>query len=379
MNKIEDVNLILRREAVYARRETRAITLTPTSDAAEDNTIEAAGAAKLEIRDIIPTLDSIGKGLPPGVQLSQGVTGDEVWPVSADDVEMEETDEVSALNEQTLTFEKMSSDPHRVAAKIYISNSAIDNASFNLVEYVRKKIADATKVYLARHFFSFEEWTGNQGPFVGVNTVAVYHNFPDVIAAELKRLTSQGFNMSDACVVMDLATEIRLKLTPVNNEGGGHFVIENGLCMGYPYVVSRWFNTKKDDDGQLVSEYSYAVGIGVFNWFHIAQHAGGNIVLDGISMAERNITVLTVNTRWSMTDLTEKMTTTNVYPRFYYRILATERGYLADTGDAIFETSDGLLLTVDEQGSGLLLDLADRDNSVLTTSDSLTFAVEATE
>ena len=78
----------------------REITLVPPTDHATQN-IEASGAINLTIHDLIPTLHE-GLGLPTGLDVVTGVTGNEVWPVSINDVEMEETGEVSTLNDQVL-------------------------------------------------------------------------------------------------------------------------------------------------------------------------------------------------------------------------------------------------------------------------------------
>ena len=92
MTRKADIDLILRREATLAREKVRAITLRPVNPEGEpvldgdpQPDIEASGAVHLDIQDIIPTLDAYGMNLPRGIQTAQGVVGNEVWPVSADD------------------------------------------------------------------------------------------------------------------------------------------------------------------------------------------------------------------------------------------------------------------------------------------------------
>ena len=51
---------------------------------------------------MIPTLHE-GLGLPVGLGIVTGVTGNEVWPVSINDVEMEEVGEVEALTTRCST------------------------------------------------------------------------------------------------------------------------------------------------------------------------------------------------------------------------------------------------------------------------------------
>ena len=73
------------REAVEALRNgKREVVLAGTS-----NSIENSGAIDLTIHDLIPTLNE-GLGLPTGVAIQTGVTGNELWPVSVNDAEAEE-------------------------------------------------------------------------------------------------------------------------------------------------------------------------------------------------------------------------------------------------------------------------------------------------
>lgn len=356
MNKKQDIDLILRREAVLAREKVRAITLWPVRPEGEpilpgdpQPDIEASGAVHIDIQDIIPTLDAYGMGLPPGVQMAQGVVGNEVWPVSADDVEIEEFGEVETLSDQDLGFSKITPTPQRLSLKVNISNTSIDNAAFDLVGWLRGKVRLSLQKYFARHFYAFEDWDGNKGPWSGATTTDVAPNLAAGIESEMTRLHEQGFDLATACIVMDLRTERILKQTLVT-DGCGRTIIEDGMCLGYPYVVNKYFGTVKDGDGQLVRAYDdFMLGVGVFNWFAVHQHAGGRIIFDGASaaVAKKNTTTMIVNTWWSFTNLATHMATeTGQTPTF--RLLMTERSYLADTDDYVFKTSDGLLLTVGE-------------------------------
>ena len=62
---------------------------------------------------MIPTLHE-GLGLPVGLNVVTGVTGNEVWPVSINDVEMEEVGEVNALEDQVLNFAQITPTVRRV-------------------------------------------------------------------------------------------------------------------------------------------------------------------------------------------------------------------------------------------------------------------------
>lgn len=353
MNTKQDIDLILRREAREARMGLRAITLVPVRPEGEpvldgDPSIEASGAVKLDIRDIIPTLDAYGLGLPAGILTAQGVVGNEVWPVSISDVEMEEVGETESLTDQDLHFGQMSTQPRRVGITVNVSNAAIDNASFDLIGWLREKVKVGLRKYLARRFYSFEDWQGNKGPWAGAQTVDIADDLAAGIEAEMTRFHNQGFDTGQAYIVMNVPTEQRLKQTLVK-EGCAKTIIADGLCLGYPYVVNKYFGTVKDEDGQLVCPYDSVIGVGIMPWFAVQQHAGGRIILDSKSAAvtAKNITSMVVNTWWSFTNLAAGMKTeTGETPAF--RLLMTRVQYLADVGGLIFQTSDDKLLAVGE-------------------------------
>ena len=61
----------------------------------------------------------------------------EVWPVSINDVEIEEEDEVGELSEQSLGFAQIrGAEPVRTGITVEVSNMAIDSAGFDLLSYV---------------------------------------------------------------------------------------------------------------------------------------------------------------------------------------------------------------------------------------------------
>ena len=358
MNRKEDIDLILRREAEKSREKTRAITLWPVRPEGEpvlegdpQPDIEDSGAVHLDIQDIIPTLDAYGMGLPAGIQMAQGVVGNEVWPVSADDVEMLETGEVETLSEQDLSFDSITPTPQRVSLCLSVSNSAIDNSAFDLVSWLRSKVQLSIRKYLARHFYSFENWEGNRGPWAGATTVDIADDLATGIEAEITRLHEQGFDTNMAYIVMDLRTERRLKATLVK-DGCSKTIIDDGLCLGYPYVVSKYFGTRKDDEGQLAPMYGTVIGVGVMPWFAVHQHAGGRIIFDGHSadVAKKNLTTMIVNTWWSMTNLAQAMYNGDTGEKnpMPFHLLMTREQYLADVGGLIFQTSDNKYLMVAE-------------------------------
>ena len=306
-----DINAYFREQMKAAREGTskRTILLNPGTDGAGTNVtgnIAASGAIELTIHDMIPTLHE-GLGLPEGLRIVTGVEGNEVWPVSINDVEMEEKGEIDTLSEQTLNFANITPAPKRVGLCVAVSNMAIDNAAFDLMAFVQTKFTIALREYLAKKIYSQAAWQGNKGPFSGLTPKEIvlgadaYKNILKAVA----EFSDKGFFEGYVCLSMDRVTEAELKATPKIAGAAGGFVIENGLCCGYPYTVSHYVDTELDGENKLVATDDRFIEIGYWEWFALQQHGEVRLVIDGISaeVAKDNVTKVVMNTAWSMTDL----------------------------------------------------------------------------
>lgn len=262
--------------------------------------VTASGAIMLSIHDVVPTLNE-GLDLPKGAKIVTGVTGNEVWPVSINDVEMEEPGEVEALSEQNLDFANITPSPKRVGLKVQISNMAIDNAAFDLLGFVQRKFTLALKKYLAKKIFSQAAWTGVKGPFSGLTEAGTITADYKTILKTVATFTDKGFDADSVCFVLDATTEAEFKATP-KAEGQGGFIIENGKLAGYDYVVSHFINTKLQGSNLVATEDRF-IGIGYFDWLAIQQHGDVRFVIDPLTLADRNITRVILNTAWSITDI----------------------------------------------------------------------------
>ena len=299
---------ILREMLKETRGSSREIVLGNGSN----GDVRSSGAINLDIKDMLPTLNE-GLGLPAGAVLVTGVTGDELWPVSLDDAEVEEVGETAALTDQNLTFDNIKPVSARAGISIVVSNTAIDNAAFDLLGFVQQKFTLALKKYLAKKLYSQAQWTGSvKGPFSGMTkagdiTIGA-EAFKEILAA-VATFTAKGYDASQVCLVMDAATEAELKATP-KAQGQGGFVIEDGKCAGYDYVVTHYINTELDSKGALVPTSDRYIGIGLFNYEAIQQHGTVRFTIDNQSkaVAVKNVTALVLNTAFSMTDLSKKQT-----------------------------------------------------------------------
>ena len=299
----EDKNAKLREVLKSADGKKREITLFPATLGSTTN-ITASGAIELSIHELIPTLQE-GLDLPETLRVVTGVTGNEIWPVNTDDVEMEEVGEVEALSDQVVNFANIQPVQRRVGLKVPVSNMAIDNAAFDLMSFVQAKFTLALRKYLAKKIYSQASWSGNKGPFSGLTpkgTITIGGGAYKSILKAVAEFSDKGFYEGNVVLVMDRATEAEFKATPKIEGAAGGFVIENGLCAGFPYVLTHYINTTLDGTTLKPTSDKY-IGIGYFEWFALQQHGEVRMVIDPITLADKGVTRLVLNTAWSMTDL----------------------------------------------------------------------------
>lgn len=301
VNKGEQLREYLRQvKDAGAKRE---ILLFPASPGSTSN-ITASGAIQLSIHEMIPTLHE-GLDLPETLRIVTGVEGNELWPVSVNDVEMEEVGEVEALNDQVLDFANITPVQNRVGLKVPVSNMAIDNAAFDLMAFVQGKFTLALRKYLAKKMYSQANWAKNKGPFSGLTKtgdIEIGGNAYKSILKAVAAFSDKGFFEGDVVLIMDRETEAELKATPKIAGAAGGFVIENGRCAGYPYVVTHYLNTTLSGSTLVPTDKKY-IGIGYFEWFALQQHGQVRMVVDPVTLADKGVTRVILNTAWSFTDL----------------------------------------------------------------------------
>ena len=287
----------------------RELLLAPAADSGVSSPagyIENSGAINLTIHEMIPTLHE-GLDLPQSLRIVTGVTGNEIWPVSINDAEMEEVGEVVALTDQTLDFANITPTVRRVGLTVPVSNMAIDNAAFDLMAFVQAKFTIALRIYLAKKMYSQAAWSGNKGPFSGLSKagdIEIGANSYKNILKAVAKFSDKGFFEGDVVLIMDRETEAELKATPLIQGAAGGFVVQNGRCAGYPYIVTHYLNTTLDGNKLVPTEKKY-IGIGYFEWFALQQHGVVRMTVDATSqaVAKKNITAVTLNTAWSFTDI----------------------------------------------------------------------------
>lgn len=309
--EVKSKNAIMREALDFLRANPqRELTLGTVSSNA-GGSITESGAIALSIHDLIGTLNE-GLGLPSTLTLVTGVTGNDLWPVSVDDVDLEELGENVEVNDQNLHFDNIQAVAHRVSLAVSVSNSAIDNATFDVFGFVQRKFNLALRRYLAKKVYSQAAFTGVKGPFssltpAGTIEIADGKTYKNILKA-VAQFTDKGFDSTQVFLIIDAITEAELKATKKAEDAG--FVIENGTLAGYPYVVTHYINTTLDTDGKtLKGTTDRYIGIGYFNYLALQQHGTVSLRVDNSSAAQarKNLTTFVFNSAFSATDLSKKL------------------------------------------------------------------------
>ena len=295
-------------QGVRQKRENNTTTLAPKTPA-DGSSITESGAIVLNIQDIIDTKEN-GLGRPFGQSFITGVEGDELYPYSINDVEIEEVGEIAAINDQALEFTNIKVVSGRVSLSVAVSNKAIDNAAFDLVAFVLFKIQKAWAIWFAKKNYSHANWNQNKGAFSQVTpgTLTLDSTIGAQIDEKFAEIAELGFD-DEGCVVISPKMEAKLKHTFEGNGNAAHAIIENGLLCGHPYVSTKHINYTLNGSGKYVKDTDEYIGIGLFQYLPVQQHGLVRQTVDATSaaVAKENKTVIVFSTEMSITELSSKV------------------------------------------------------------------------
>ena len=295
-------------QAVRQKREDNTTTLAPKTTP-DGSSITESGAIVLHIEDIIDTKEN-GLGRPVGQSFITGVEGDELYPYSINDVEIEEVGEIEAINDQALDFDNIKVSSYRVSLSVAVSNKAIDNAAFDLVGFVLYKIEKAWRIWFAKKNYSHANWNHNKGAFslVTPGTITMDNTIGAQIDEKFAEIAELGFD-DEGCVVISPKMEAKLKHTYEGNGAAAHPIIENGLLCGHPYVSTKHINYTLNGENEYVKDTDEYIGIGLFQYLPIQQHGLVRQTVDATSaaVAKQNKTVIVFSTEISITELSQKV------------------------------------------------------------------------
>ena len=313
----EDLGAKLReriKECSQKRENATTVLANKVTGTADNNTVanlEAGGLIPVTIKEIIDTKVA-GIELPDDLKMVMGVTGTEIIPYSTNDVVFSVEGEVTKVGEQALNFANIKALPQRIAASVPVSFRAIDNAAFDIIAFITYKFQKGWAIFRALHVYAHGDYTPVQGPFAKVNVVELTNdeNLPKNLAKEAAKMYDLGFE-GDPVFIMDKVTEVDLKFKAlIPGSTGERTAIEDGLCLGYKYVVSPYIDYAIASNGTATKDATYRyIGIGHFGYLAEQQHGEFRFNIDGTSQAnfDRGTVAIGMTTDYSLTELSGKV------------------------------------------------------------------------
>ena len=290
------------------------ILLNPAAGNTKGN-IEASGAIPMTIHELIDTKVP-GLELPGDLKLLTGVEGNQVWPYAVDDVEFTVAGEVEPIGEQKINFDKLNANPVHVAAALAISNNAIDNADFDLYSFAQYKMTKGLAKFKALYIYSHCNVQHALKPVFAQVTpeeIVLDENFGKNLALKIAAMWDLGFE-GDPWLTFDKTIETEMMfMRRLPGQIGDRTVIENGKCLGHDYTISPYINYALDGENKPAPDGNHYIGIGHWGYCAFQQHGEFRATVDATSaeVAKRNTTVLTINTNFSITELSQKVNGAN--------------------------------------------------------------------
>ncbi len=330
----EDMGKKLRetiKECSQKRENATTVLANKVTGTADNNTVanlEAGGLIPVTIKEIIDTKVA-GIELPDDLKLVMGVTGTEIIPYSTNDVVFSVEGEVTKVGEQALNFANIKAQPQRIAASVPVSFRAIDNAAFDIIAFITYKFQKGWAIFRALHVYAHGEYDPIKSPFAQVEVVELTNdeNLPKNLAKEAAKMYDLGFE-GDPVFIMDKVTEVDLKFKAlIPGSTGERTAIEDGLCLGYKYVVSPYIDYAIASNGTATKDATYRyIGIGHFGYLAEQQHGEFRFNIDGTSQAnfDRGTVAIGMTTDYSLTELSGKVNGGNGKPQAFKLIKLVE-------------------------------------------------------
>ena len=284
------------------------ILLNPATGNTKGN-IEASGAIPMTIHELIDTKVP-GLELPGDLKILTGVEGNQVWPYAIDDVEFTIAGEVEPIGEQKINFDKLNANPEHVAAALAISNNAIDNADFDLYSFAQYKMTKGLAKFKALYAYSHCQYQHNLKPvfsLCNVEEITLDENFGKNLALKIAEMWDKGFE-GDPWLTFDKTIETEMMfMRRLPGQIGDRTVIEGGKCLGHDYTISPYINYALDGNNKPAPDGNHYIGIGHWGYCAFQQHGTFRATVDATSaeVSKRNTTVLTINTNFSISELSK--------------------------------------------------------------------------
>ena len=327
-------NAILREflsKCVETRSNASTILMNPVTEGGDQNivaNIEESGAIPLTINELIDTKVA-GIELPPDLKIVTGVTGNEIWPYSTNDVEFTVAGEVEKVGEQALNFAKISATPNAVTANVAVSHRAINNAAFDLLGFISYKLTKGLAIFRALHVYSHINFQNDlKSPFASADIVevALDENVGKNIAIEIAKMYDLGFE-GVPYATMSKVTETTLAYTKaIPGTDGDRTVVQDGKLVGYPMTISPYVNYVLDGTTPKPGTDQF---IAIGHWGYEAMQIHGpvmfNVDAQSAEVFSRRTVVVSLALDMSMTELSSKVNgNTNGKPQAFKLIKLVE-------------------------------------------------------
>ena len=276
---------------------------------------DAEAMVPLTISDIIGPLD---EGLilkTVGIKLQTGLAGDYVSPVVGK-IEASFADEAAALTDSEIPVSKLKPTPKRVGVTVSVSSQLITQTQGVALDVVKQQIPMAVTRTLNKVMFSPTEVnTTVQGPFAVIKKADATGQLLSALTTKAKKkacshlkfagavptykelLAMKGIvlakgviNDGTAAYVMDEYMKATLESTP-RDEGSGLMIVEDGRIAGIPVFCTNEIDEEESDH----------IGFGIWSYELLGQFGEQRFVVDPVSGAKNDVTILTLNGDWSMT------------------------------------------------------------------------------
>ena len=277
-------------------------------------TTDVQGIIPLSINDIIKPLE---EGLilnTVGLKLQTGLSGDYVSPVVGR-LEAEFAGEAVELSDKKIAIEALRPVPARLGVSVAVTSQTINRSQGLVLDIVREQLPLAIVRTLNKAMFSPVATGSAKGPFakiladnadgVALSTLkskaakkaATHIKFAGEVPTYKELVAMKGIvlakgivNDGTAAYVMDEYMKATLEATP-RDAGSGLMVIENGRIAGVPVFTTNEISASDKD----------YIGFGVFSYELLGQFGDMRFVVDPVSQAKKDLTVMTLNADWAMT------------------------------------------------------------------------------
>lgn len=277
-------------------------------------TTDVQGIIPLSINDIIKPLE---EGLilnTVGLKLQTGLSGDYVSPVVGR-LEAEFAGEAVELSDKKIAIEALRPVPARLGVSVAVTSQTINRSQGLVLDIVREQLPLAIVRTLNKAMFSPVATGSAKGPFAKILTdnadgvalstlkskaakkAATHIKFAGEVPTYKELVAMKGIvlakgivNDGTAAYVMDEYMKATLEATP-RDAGSGLMVIENGRIAGVPVFTTN----------EICAADKDYIGFGVFSYELLGQFGDMRFVVDPVSQAKKDLTVMTLNADWAMT------------------------------------------------------------------------------